>query len=77
MMVLREPQRKDIELVIAGEHRIERGQVAKRLFHHLRSGIDEDAMHSGDGVAQLLLAASCQQQPQRVFALGPSYRASG
>ena len=27
-------------------------------------------MHSGNGVAQLLRAASCQQQPERVFALG-------
>ncbi len=69
-MVLCEPQWKDIELVIAGEHRIKGGQVAQRLFHHLRSGIDEDAMHSGYDVAQLLLTASCQQQPQGVFPLG-------
>ena len=35
MMILGKPQRKDVELVIAGEHRVERGQIAKRLFHHL------------------------------------------
>ena len=42
MMVFREPQRKDVELAVAGEHRIERGEIAKRLFHHLRPRIDED-----------------------------------
>ena len=43
--------REDVELVVAGEHRIERRQVAKRLFHDLRPRIDEDAMHSGHDIA--------------------------
>ena len=42
----------------------------KNVLDILRSGIDEDAMHGGNGVAQLLRAASCQQQPEGVFALG-------
>ena len=51
MMVFAQPQREDIELAIAGEHRVERGEIAKRLFHHLRPRIHEDPMHSGSDVA--------------------------
>ena len=51
MMVFSQPQRKDVELVIAGEHGVEGGEIAKRLLHHLSPGIDEDPMHSGDGVS--------------------------
>ena len=57
MMVLCQPQRKDVELVIAGEHGIEGGEIAKRLLHHLRSRIDEDPMHRGHNVAELLRAS--------------------
>lgn len=44
--------------------------VAKRLFHHLRPRIDEDPMHSGNGVTELLPAAAGQQQTQGVFPPG-------
>ena len=57
MVVFCQPQREDIELVVAGEHRIEGGEIAKRLLHHLRSRIDEDPMHSGNNVAELLRAS--------------------
>ena len=46
MMVFRQPHREDIELPIAGEHRVERGEIAQRLFHDLCACFDEDAMHS-------------------------------
>ena len=54
IMVLPKPQREDVELVVAGEHRIEAGEVAKGLLHHLGAGIDEDSMDAGDGAAELL-----------------------
>ena len=54
MMVFGQPQREDIEFVIAGEHGIEGGEIAKRLLHHLSPGIDEDPMHGG---GQCLVAA--------------------
>ncbi len=69
MVVFSQPQREDIELLIAGEHRIERREIAKRLFHHLGAGIDEDPMHSGSDVAKLLWAAGGEQQAEREFAL--------
>ena len=47
MVVFRKPHREDIELLIAGEHRVERGEIAKRLFHDLCPCFHEDAMHSG------------------------------
>ncbi len=51
VMIFRQPHREDIELAIAGKHGIERGEIAKRLFHHLRARIDEDPMHGWDGIA--------------------------
>ena len=48
VVILRQPQREDVELLIARKHGIERRQVPKRLFHHLRAGIHKDPVHSGD-----------------------------
>ena len=65
MMVLCQPQREDIELLIAGEHRIERREVAKRLLHHLRARIDKDPMHSWDvsrGAVPALRPASSRRR---------------
>src|SRR5258708_2127151 len=70
MVVFRQPQREDIELVVAREHRIKSREIAKRLFHHLRSCIDEDPMYCWSGIAELFRAMSREQQPQRVFPLG-------
>ncbi len=57
MVILSQPQREDIELLIAREHRVERREISKRLFHHLSAGIDEDPMNGRDGVAKLLCAS--------------------
>ena len=46
MMVLGEPQWEDIELVIAREHRVEGGEIAKGFLHHLSPCIHK---HSMDG----------------------------
>ena len=51
MVFFTEPHREDVELPIAGEHRIERAEIAKRLLDHLRPRIDEDPMHGGRGIA--------------------------
>ena len=48
VMVLRKPLREDVELLIAGEHRIERRQAAESFFHYLRPCVHENAVHSGD-----------------------------
>jgi hypothetical protein len=56
--------------VIAGEHGIKTRQVPQGLFDHLGAGIDEDPVHSRDGLPQLLRAFRGQQQAQGVFALG-------
>jgi hypothetical protein len=70
MVVLGQPQREDIEFMVAGEHRVERGEIAQRLFHHLCPCIDEDPMHSRGGVAELFGTASRKEQPERIFSLG-------
>ena len=78
MMVLCQPHREDIELVIAGEHRVERGEVAKRLLHHLGARIHEDAMHSGSDAREA--APDCAPRPGASEAKthpGPSCRANG
>ena len=77
MMVLGQPQREDIELVIAGEHRIERREIAKRLLHHLRAGIHKDPMHSGNDVAKLLRGCERPAAAEARTRPGPSCRASG
>src|SRR6266851_931578 len=69
MMIFGQPQREDIELVVAREHRIERGEIAKRLLHHLRSCVDEDPVYCRSGIAELFRTTSREQQPQRVFSL--------
>ena len=69
MVLLGQPQREDIELSVAGEHRVEGGKIAQRLLDHLRPRIDEDPVNGGDGVAQLLGAVGGEQQPKRIFAL--------
>ena len=35
MMVLGQPHWKDVELLVAGKHGVERGQVSQSFFHHL------------------------------------------
>ena len=70
MMVLCQPQRKDVELVIAWKHGVEGGEIAKRLLHHLRPRIDEDPMHRGNNVAELLRASRREQEAKRELALG-------
>ena len=56
--------------MIAGKHRIEGGEIAKRFLHHLRPRIHKDTMHSGNDVAELLRAARRQKQTQRKLTLG-------
>ena len=69
VVLLRKPQRKDAELLIAGKHGIEGGQVPQRLFHDLGACADEDAVYGRYCVAQLCLAICRKQQPKRIFAL--------
>ena len=51
MMVFGQPQREDVEFMVAGEHGIEGGEISQHLLHHLSPCIDEDPMHDGDGVS--------------------------
>src|SRR6185437_15567088 len=69
MVFFTEPHRKDIELLVAGEHGIESTEIAKGLLDHLCPRIDEDPMHGGSGTAELLRAIGSEQQAQRVFTL--------
>ena len=47
VMILAEPNREDIKLLVAGEHGVEGGKIAERLLHHLGPGIDEGAVNGG------------------------------
>jgi hypothetical protein len=58
MMVFGQPHREDIEPPIAGEHRIERREIAQRFFHDLCACLYENAMHRGRDSVQFLRAAS-------------------
>ena len=69
MMIFRQPHGEDVELVVTGKHGVESGEIAKRFFHHLRTRIDEDAMHGGRDAAQLIHTARGHKKAQRVFAL--------
>ena len=70
MMVLCQPQRKDVELVIAWKHGVEGGEITKRLLHDLRPRIHKYPMHRGNDVAELLWAARRQQQTKGKLAMG-------
>ena len=69
MVILCQPHREDIEFLIAGEHRVERREVSKRLLHHLGASVHKDAMHSGRDALKLFRTARCDQEPEREFAL--------
>ena len=56
VVVFRQPHRIDIELSVAGEHGVERGKVPKRLFHDLRTGLNEDAVNCGGDVQKFIPA---------------------
>ncbi len=69
MVILRQPHRKDIELVVAGEHGIERRQISECLFHDLRPRIDEGSMHGWRDAAQFIHAACGHKEAKRELAL--------
>ncbi len=70
MMIFGQPQWKDIELVIAGEHGVEGREIAKCLLHHLRTRIHKYPMHRGNDVAELVRTRGRQKQTKRKLALG-------
>ena len=69
-MVFSEPQRKDVEARVAGEHGVERRQVSQRLLHDLAPGVHEDSVNGWHGVAEFVHAAGCDQKAHGVLALG-------
>lgn len=44
MVFFTQPHLENVELPIAGEHRIEGTEIAKRLLDHLRLRIDEESL---------------------------------
>ena len=69
MVVLGQPHGEYIEFLVAGKHRVERGEIAERFFHDLRSRIDENAMHGGRDGSQPIQAARSHKKTKPVFAL--------
>ena len=69
MMIFRQPHVEDVELVVTGKHGVESGEIAKRFLHHLRTRIDEDAMHGGRDAAQFIHTARGHKEAQRIFTL--------
>src|ERR1700733_5661221 len=69
VMVLCQPQREDVELVIAGKHRIKRRQIPERLLHDLCTCIHKDAMDRRYRIPELFFASACQQGAQGKLAL--------
>jgi len=57
-MVFRQPHWEDVEPLIAREHRVEGGEIAERLLHHLGPRIHKDTMHIGSNIAELLWTVS-------------------
>ncbi len=69
-MVFSQPHREDLELLVAGEKGVERGQVPDRLFHDLGPGVDEGPVHGGAAIAELLGAVAGQKDGEAVEPLG-------
>ncbi len=70
VVVFAEPQRIHIELPVAGEHGIERGQIAKGLFDDGSPCIHEQAVYAGRRRTQLCGRRCGQEQPEGVVPLG-------
>ena len=64
MVLLTQPERKDIETLVAREDSIVGRQITERFLHHLRPRIDKYAVHGRNGIEELLLALCCDEKPE-------------
>ena len=69
VMVLGEPHGENIELLIAGEHRIKSEEIADNLLNDLGSSVHKDSMDNRSHFPELFWAASGKQETERELAM--------